>query len=375
VVYAASECLWQSLLRAAPTIDISYARQRDDKELLAASFVADLETGSGDILPVDAVRLDMGVFDDESAVPLPVGQAVRGGTSIIRNQSACPFRAFATHRLGISELGETTPGIEASSKGSLIHLALESIWRELETQATLAGLDDAAVITLIDAAIEHAWQEAYVVADSRTREFEQKRMRRILLEWFELELNRPAFKVVAIEREYLLALPEGSDQQGSDQQFTVKIKADRMDVDVSGRRILIDYKTGAKQSTAKWLVAEGGELEDGRIEEPQLPQYALAAKLGEDDAVAFARVRSGDMAFEGLSGDDIGIKGIVACDGKRRAPDDWPGVLDDWKTNINALATEFIEGRCDVSPRDVHACDFCGLEAVCRIEEMGNEGV
>ena len=366
VVYAASELLWQSLLRAAPTIDISYARQRDDKELLAASFVADLETGSGDIAPVDAVRLDMEVFDDESAVPLPVGQAVRGGTSIIRNQSACPFRAFATHRLGISELGETTPGIEASSKGSLIHLALEYLWRELGTQAALAGLDDAATVTLIDAAIEHAWQEVRVVADSRTREFEQKRMRRVLLEWFELELNRPAFRVAAIEQEYLLALPEDSEQQ-----FTVKIKADRMDVDASGRRILIDYKTGAKQSTAKWLVAEGGELDDGRIEEPQLPQYALAAKLGEDDAVAFARVRSGDMAFEGLSGDDIGIKGIVACDGKRRAPDDWPGVLDDWKTNIDALATEFIEGRCDVSPRDVHACDFCGLEAVCRIEEMG----
>jgi len=87
--------------------------------------------------------------------------------------------------------------------------------------------------------------------------------------------------------------------------------------------------------------------------------------------VAFARVRSGDMAYEGLCGDDIGIKGIIACDGKRGVPDDWQDVLDDWRTNINALATEFIEGRCDVSPRDHHACKHCGLEAVCRIEETG----
>jgi len=139
-----------------------------------------------------------------------------------------------------------------------------------------------------------------------------------------------------------------------------------MDVDETGRKILIDYKTGAKQSTAKWVVNEEHE----RIEEPQLPQYALAANLGPDDAVAFARVRSGDMAYEGLCGEDIGIDGIAACDGKRGRPDDWQAVLDDWKASINALATEFVEGRCDVSPRDEHACQYCGLEAVCRIEEM-----
>jgi len=92
--------------------------------------------------------------------------------------------------------------------------------------------------------------------------------------------------------------------------------------------------------------------------------------LGVDDAVAFARVRSGDMAFEGLCGDDIGIKGIVGCDGKRGLPDDWQSVLDDWKLNINALATEFVEGRCDVAPRDAAACNYCGFEAICRIDEM-----
>jgi len=189
----------------------------------------------------------------------------------------------------------------------------------------------------------------------------------VLLGWFALELERPDFRVVAIEQEYLLHLPEVSDQQ-----FTVKIKADRMDVDATGRKILIDYKTGAKQSTRKWLVGidDGESQHEGRIEEPQLPQYALAAGLGEDDAVAFARVRRGDMSFEGLCGDDIAIKGIVPCDGKRNAPDDWLDVLADWKTYVNVLATEFVEGRCDVSPRDDHACDYCGFEAICRVEEM-----
>ncbi len=358
IVYEAAQRLWTSLLRSAPNVEISYARQRDDKEVFVSSFIADLEVHACIALETQPLPLETEGMDDDLAVPLPVGQAVRGGTSVIGNQSACPFRAFATHRLGIAALGETTPGIEATNKGSLIHLALEYIWQKLGRQAALAALDTDETIALVDAAIDHAWTEAYVVADSRTRDYEKKRMRRVLLEWLELELNRPDFRVAATETPYHMQLPELSDHQ-----FKVNIKADRMDVDASGRRILIDYKTGAKQSAAKWL--------NERIEAPQLPQYALAAGLGVDDAVTFARVRSGDMEYEGLCGEDIGIEGIMACDGQRGRPEDWQTVLDDWKTHINALATEFVEGRCDVSPRDVHACKYCSFEAICRIEEIG----
>jgi len=366
IVFEASEMVWTALLQAAPDVHVSFSKQRDDKELLASSFVLDMEAEMGSVQESEAFALAMEVFDDVSDVPFSLAQAVKGGTSIIKHQSACPFRAFANHRLGIAELGETAPGLEASSKGSLIHLALEYIWRTLHDQKSLAAQTDDDLLLLIDAAIEHAWHESFVIADSRTREYEQKRMRMVLQEWLALELQRPAFKVVAIEEEYLLRLPEASEQQ-----FTVKIKADRMDVDAAGRKLLIDYKTGKKQSTATWLVSD----KDDRIEEPQLPQYALAAGLGVDDAVSFARVRRGDMSFEGLCGDAMEIKGIVACDGKRNAPDDWQVVLDDWKTYINALATEFVEGRCDVSPRDAKACQYCGFEALCRIDEMGVEAV
>ncbi len=361
LLYDASQHLWASLLRAAPCVELSYAKQRDDKEVLPSSFAADLPLQPCLRPESEPVRADMEGMDECSDVPLPVGQAVHGGTSIIRNQSACPFRAFAIHRLGIKALEETAPGIEAKSKGSLIHLALEYIWRNLEMRTELEALGEDETAALIDAAIEYAWRKACVAADSRTRQYEKKRMHQLLLDWLELELQRPDFRVAAIEREYRLRLP-----QHADQQFEVNIKADRMDVDASGRTILIDYKTGAKQSVAKWLVDEDND----RIEEPQLPQYAVAAELGAHDAVAFARVRSGDMAYEGLCGEDTGIDGIAACDGKRGRPEDWQAVLDDWKASINALAMEFIEGRCDVSPRDANACKYCGLEAVCRVDEM-----
>ncbi len=376
LVYEASQILWQSVLHSAANIEISYARQRNEKELLPSSLVAALQAEPCDDLQHESIALPMSAFDDESEVPLSVDLSIRGGTSIIKNQSACPFRAFATHRLGIAALGETSPGIEASSKGSLIHLALEYIWQALQTQAALAALSEEELSALIDAGIVHAWEKVYISVDERSRAFEQKRMRTVLAEWFELELQRPNFKVLAIEQAFQIRLPEISEQDFAADpseiiQFEVNIKADRMDLDESGRRILIDYKTGAKQSTAKWLLHERDDDCDGRIEEPQLPQYALAAGLGVDDAVAFARVRSGDMAYEGLCGDEITIKGIVACDGKRSAPDDWQAVLDDWRESINALAAEFVDGRCDVSPRDANACNYCGFEAICRIEEMG----
>lgn len=358
LAFAHSEQLWQQLLQAAPEIEISYAKQSKEKEVLPSPFCAGLAEQNAAKPAILTQRLQLEPFDDTPDVGLHAAEAVSGGTAIIKNQSACPFRAFARHRLNISRLEETSPGIEPTAKGSLIHAALEYIWKQLQTQAALTALADDEMMSLIDSAIDYAWAESRVVSESRTQDVEQKRMRSILAEWLTLETQRPDFRVLDIEKEYLLQLPEEAARQ-----FPVKIKADRMDRDQAGRHILIDYKTGLKQSLSKWL--------DDRMEEPQLPLYSLAAGLGANDAVAFARVRSGDMGFEGLCGEDIGVQGIVACDGKRKAPEDWQQVLEDWKVHINALATEFVDGRCDVSPRDARACDYCGLEAVCRIQESG----
>ena len=141
-------------------MDISYARQRDEKEVLPSSVVGDLQPRPCLALAAESIHLVMEGMDDMSAIPLPTAQTVRGGTSIIRNQSACPFRAFATHRLGISALEETAPGIEPGSKGSLIHLALEYIWRTLKRRAALEALSDDATVALIDAASDQAGSKA-----------------------------------------------------------------------------------------------------------------------------------------------------------------------------------------------------------------------
>jgi len=75
------------------------------------------------------------------------------------------------------------------------------------------------------------------------------------------------------------------------------------------------------------------------------------------------------MGFEGLVADDLGLTGMTPCDGKRGRPDDWSAVLTQWHERIDALVIEFIQGQSDVTPRDSRACNYCGLEPVCRINE------
>jgi len=360
-VFESSCWLWEQVLQIAPTIECSYAQQKDERDMLPSSFVAGLPEKSMEHITLSSQLLELETFEDAPNVPMLADEDIHGGTSIIRNQSACPFRAFARHRLNIVELGETTPGIEASDKGSLIHLALEFIWGELKSQAALLHLTESERTGLLDAAIKHAWQESHIFRDSNIQVIEKKRMRKVLNAWLDVEAMRPPFDVIESERIYHLTLPETSTQSCS-----VRIKVDRIDKDAEGRRILIDYKTGKTQSVAKWL----GE----RMEEPQLPLYAFAAGIAADDAVTFATVRSGDeMGFEGLAGEDTSIDGIAVCDGKYKRPEDWQQVLDDWRVHINALAREFVAGRSVVAPRDTKACAYCGLEAVCRIEETGFE--
>lgn len=365
VQYDSAQWLWSQLLVAAPHIEISYCRQQDERELKPSSFVQGFIELSPLQIDNGATAMEMESFNDTQPVPLQVIEKVRGGTRIIKNQSDCPFRAFVAHRINLASLGQTSPGLEPTTKGSLIHSALEMIWKQLKSQKRLLSLTETEKESLIEQSIDHAWQrdqnETTGTKTAAIEKFERKRMARLLSQWLDLEATRPPFEVIAIEKLFELNLPENSQQK-----LHLRIKADRMDRDSQQHNIVIDYKTGRQQSPARWL----GE----RMEQPQLPLYAVAAGLGEHDAVAFGTLRSGDqMRFEGLAGENIGIKGIEPCDGKYKRPDSWQEVMDGWSANLNHLAQEFVDGRSDVAPRNSAACVYCTFEALCRVEETGIE--
>ena len=51
-----------------------------------------------------------------------------GGYSVIRDQAACPFRAFAARRLNAEELNRNDWGLSAARAGLLLHRVMELLW-------------------------------------------------------------------------------------------------------------------------------------------------------------------------------------------------------------------------------------------------------
>ena len=133
-------------------------------------------------------------------------------------------------------------------------------------------------------------------------------------------------------------------------------RIDRMDKLEAGGHALIDYKTG-RPTPNEWL----GERPDG----PQLPLYALNAK--EDiAAVAFARLKTGEMRYMGFS------KGKDVIPDVRQAKD-WDGLVEGWKKEIDALGKGFASGDARVDPKKLlQTCRYCDLQALCRVYERLN---
>ena len=80
-------------------------------------------------------------FIDEMAIPWPGGRAA-GGQGVLKDQSACPFKAFAGKRLGASELPSLELGLSPLQKGNIIHNVLASLWSDerMRNSDNLQGL-------------------------------------------------------------------------------------------------------------------------------------------------------------------------------------------------------------------------------------------
>jgi len=338
-------------LHAADEIVVSHPLRENDRELLPSALIASIAHGELELPEfaryrdeVHAARALESVAD--GVAPPYAAKEVRGGTRVLADQAACPFRAFARHRLGAEGLDTPVDGLDARDRGNLLHALMAQLWGTLRTKSRLDSLPPDELATAIDDAAQTAVAKVRTqragVLDGRMAELERARLARLAREWLAIESGRGDFEVVAREEKRTL--------EAGGLAFAGRI--DRMDRLASGH-VLIDYKTG-RATPRDWL----GE----RPDEPQLPLYAIAAK--EDIAgVAFARIKTGEMRYMGLTREADLLPQV-------KPAESWNGLVDGWRRELDVLGREFAQGVARVDPkRELKTCRHCDLQPLCRVHE------
>lgn len=284
---------------------------------------------------------------DETGPALPANVRVPGGAHALTLQSQCAMRAFAERRLEARAFEVPEPGIDPRTRGSLVHHALWLLWSEIESQEQLSALDPIARETLLRSVVAQAsarhlerpgrWPACIV-------QLERERLGTLLDEWLAIELERSPFRVASAE----LSMPAFLAGH------PIELRIDRIDTLADGRRLLIDYKTGAL-TPAAWF----GE----RPEDAQLPVYAAVLEPPVD-GIAIARLRTGDCSLKGASSRPPMTRGPYD-------PADWNVQLALWRDTVQRLAFDFSRGDARVNPRQPpETCRNCHLHSFCRIDEI-----
>jgi len=307
-----------------------------------------------------AMRLERAPQDE--SLPHATSQA-SGGTSLIRDQAACPFRSFSRHRMNLRSLQPSLIGISASERGAFLHEALFRIWREIQSSEDLAALSPAAESVLVEAAVLGAMQHTERACEARgysLRErvgpacwqLEHQVCVKTLEKWLSHERKRTSpFRVVEMEKNRALQL-DG---------LALMLRPDRIDELADGRRAVIDYKTRAPSKT-RWL--------GDRPHEPQLPLYSLLDFTIQ--GIAFAELSTTDPVKFVALGEELGL---AEHDSKslesqtRGIATTWSELVEQWKASLHQLAVEFMAGAATVTPQP-GACDYCDLASLCRINEL-----
>jgi probable DNA repair protein len=359
----------QGWARAAGEVVFSHALADADRALAPSALILDAEP-----VPKDGLGLPEPVtrrlalfaagragsawerFRDDDAPPADTA-AVRGGTAILADQAACPFRAFARHRLGAESLESPEPGLDAADRGTLLHALMSRLWRDIGSQERLLAMPGDALEALVANAARVA--VARVRADRPGRldgplaDLERERLVRVARAWLDVDRARPPFEVAL--REDRIEIVTGP--------LRLSGRVDRVDRLAGDALVVIDYKSGSP-AVAGWL--------GDRPDDPQLPLYALAIG-GEVAAVAFARLKAGEFGFLGLSREEgllPGVRTVDADRGAKRIAASWPELLERWRQSTDDVATRFAQGRSAVDPkRGLATCRHCELQPLCRVHE------
>ncbi len=352
------------LMASATEVHFSYARQKEGSETRPSRLVAQL-AGVPEPLPPELAappgqeRLTVS-FEDKSRIPFPPGKA-EGGANVLTSQSQCPFKAFATARLGAQGWDPAEAGLTAAQRGQLLHAVLHAVWGGppdgIRTLDELQNLKDRR--SFVAAHVERVLRDEIRPGvrermPRRYLELEELRLTRLVSEWLEYETARIDFEVIDTEVKRTVHLAG----------LTLDLRLDRVDRLNDGSLLVIDYKTG-DVSPRSW--------DPPRPDDVQLPLYAGFALKPVDElgGLVFAKVRTGGLSFEGRMFDAKAtlFPDLKAVSGLAKKPLTLELLLD-WRERIEQLARNFVAGRAEVDPREYpKTCERCGLQTLCRIEE------
>ena len=362
--------LTQGWLSAAPEVVLSYPKFSDDRdghELKPSPLIQAIAETEPALLSMARHRdrimqaCELEQIEDDQGLPLD-GQAaargIKGGTAVIKDFAACPFRAWAKHRLRIESLETPHTGLNAMERGLLMHQVLAQVWQRLKTKEALDTIGDHELDSLLTGIAAHAisglQQVKPVALSGRFAQIEQQRLVRLAREWLDEEKKRDHFTVIAVEEKQTIHIGE----------LVLNARLDRIDELAGGQRLIIDYKT-RKQSIQAMI----GE----RPDEPQLPIYLVAMEAQQQAAgVAFAAVKRGEMGFAAITCDaDLlpGIKAFSQINGCKQYST-WEDLVAAWRQHLTNLANGFCQGNAQVDPNNFpQTCEYCDMQLFCRIHE------
>jgi len=349
-------------LRASSLIDDFVATTKDQLNLVTDTshpFYSELANSSESFRALEP-------YNDDTGPTLNIDtERVVGGSALLKDQAACPFRAFANHRLSARDLPEPSYHLDAAQRGTVLHAALEQLWLTLKNSSTLIARDATALQQDMSDAVHKALKPLIAQRDDLFgavyTDNEAQRLQRLLARWLQIEKSRSAFDVVATEKALVINIAD----------MPLRVRVDRIDRLDDGSLMLIDYKTGFC-STSKWQ----GE----RLEEPQLPLYmvtmaGISEPQGEQDSIeslAFARINIDQQGFVGISAQEGVAPGVYSIEKSRGwdASLSWSDINQQWLQSLESLTNEFKTGVATVAPLQNNTCQFCHLHSLCRIHQL-----
>ena len=369
------DTLSQSVRRS---LQSSHHKYDDDQEFRPSSFVAEFTQEVPDSDPSQSLKAFYGYknygrqkltqyADDLQIAVWPLPQAV-GGHQVLSDQSSCPFKAFAKHRLHASPLCRFEIGISSAERGTALHHALDHLFDKLPTQEALQSLghDERSSLcySAADIAVGYLRRVKKALMMPTFLQIEKERTAELLIKFLKDvngEAGRLPYSIEEKEKKHHWSF--------GDLQFSYKL--DRVDKLDNEALAIVDYKTGKFAPSSTNLLAD-------RPENLQIQFYFTAmsslqsAPIG---AISWVHINPAKIEYKGLSSEEnfhVRIKGNSNPD---KAQLSWSELSDLFPSQITKFTEEFKSGLLTVDPVDPStSCRYCGLHGLCRIRELNETG-